>query len=189
MQKLYCYVDETGLDTEGRLFVVAVVVTGQNKDDLLQLCEDMERDSGKGKFKWGKAAYSLRMAYLRQVLAERRLEGALRYAMFFSTHDYEAATVATIARAISWKRPVEPFTTMVYVDGLSKSKRREYSRALHRLGIPTRQVRGVGRDENNALVRLADAVAGFVRDALDRDTPEVVALFERCKKRGWLIEV
>lgn len=26
-QKLYCYVDETGQDTEGRLFLVSVVVT------------------------------------------------------------------------------------------------------------------------------------------------------------------
>jgi hypothetical protein len=64
MQKLYCYVDETGQDTEGRLFVVAVVVIGLEKDRLLQLCEDMESISGKGKFKWGKAGYRQRMVYL-----------------------------------------------------------------------------------------------------------------------------
>ena len=189
MQKLYCYVDETGQDTEGRLFIVVVVVVAQEKDSLLRLCEDMERVSGKGKFKWGKAGYPQRIAYLRQVFAEKRHEGTLRYAIFLSMNDFDTATVTTIARAIRWKRPSEPFTTMVYVDGLSKSKRRDDGRTLHRLGIPTKQVRGVGRDENNALVRLADAVAAFVRDALGGDTPEVVALFERCKRRGLLIEV
>lgn len=33
-QKIYCYVDETGQDTEGDLFLVALVVTGQERDVL-----------------------------------------------------------------------------------------------------------------------------------------------------------
>ncbi len=31
--KLFCYVDETGQDTQGRLFVVAVVVTGSEREE------------------------------------------------------------------------------------------------------------------------------------------------------------
>lgn len=50
-QKLYCYVDETGQDTEGDLFVVSLVVTGDERDELLKLCESIEKKSGKGKFK------------------------------------------------------------------------------------------------------------------------------------------
>lgn len=63
MRKLYCYVDESGQDTEGRIFVVAVVVVS-DKEALLQLCEQFERESGKGKFKWGKAENTARLAYL-----------------------------------------------------------------------------------------------------------------------------
>jgi hypothetical protein len=49
MQKLYCYVDETGQDTGGQIFIVAVVVTGEERDDLLTLCEQLEKVSGKDK--------------------------------------------------------------------------------------------------------------------------------------------
>jgi hypothetical protein len=53
--KAFCYVDETGQDTKGRLFIVAVVVTGEQRDDCLAWCEAMEQSTGKRRFKWGKA--------------------------------------------------------------------------------------------------------------------------------------
>lgn len=49
-QKLYCYVDENGQDTKGDIFIVSVVVTGKERDRLLNLCEEIEVESGKGKF-------------------------------------------------------------------------------------------------------------------------------------------
>lgn len=36
-QKLYCYVDESGQDTKGKLFVVGIVVTGNEKEELSPL--------------------------------------------------------------------------------------------------------------------------------------------------------
>ena len=47
MDKLYCYVDESGQDTGGRIFVVAIVGRGENRDKLLDLCEQLEKVSGK----------------------------------------------------------------------------------------------------------------------------------------------
>jgi hypothetical protein len=44
-QKLFCYVDETGQDTQGRLFVVSVVITDQERDLFRQTCEDIEQTS------------------------------------------------------------------------------------------------------------------------------------------------
>jgi hypothetical protein len=32
--KLYCYVDETGQDTLGKFFIVAIVVAGNQRDEL-----------------------------------------------------------------------------------------------------------------------------------------------------------
>lgn len=46
-QKLYAYVDESGQDTQGELFVVAVVVTGSERDALRQALRNIERDSCK----------------------------------------------------------------------------------------------------------------------------------------------
>lgn len=34
-QKLYCYVDETGQDTKGKLFIVVAIVIEKEKDELI----------------------------------------------------------------------------------------------------------------------------------------------------------
>ena len=52
--KLYCYVDESGHDTLGRIFIVSVVVVKREKDELLGFCELCEKESGKKGTKWRK---------------------------------------------------------------------------------------------------------------------------------------
>ncbi len=47
MQKLYCYVDETGQDTQGALFLVALVIVGQEREKLRKLLRSLEGRSGK----------------------------------------------------------------------------------------------------------------------------------------------
>jgi hypothetical protein len=94
-----------------------------------------------------------------------------------------------IAKAVQWRKPVEDYTTLIWVDGLSKTKQHEYGSELRKLGISTSKVRGVVKDENNSLTRLADAIAGFVRDVLDGDTGEIRQLFDEARQREILIEV
>jgi len=189
MKKLYCYVDESGQDTKGGLFIVAIVVLEKDRDILLSFCEEVEQKSGKGKFKWGKAKHDLRMQYLRQVFSDDRFKGNLHYSLFRESTDYDAVTVMGIAKAIYWSKPSGKYTSLVYVDGLSKTKRREYSVQLRRLGLRIHQVRGIARDESNALTRLADAIAGFVRDALEADQGDIRSLFQKAKRDKVLIEV
>lgn len=189
MQKVYCYVDESGQDTKGEVFVVAVVVAAQRRDELLTRCEHLEEASGKRKDKWGAAKHERRMRYLRHVFADDRFKGALRYAVFHETRNYDEATVDAIDAALEWQKPTQPFTTFMYVDGLSKTKRHKYAVALRRRGQPVRQVRGIARDESNALIRLADAVSGFVRDALKQGEGEIAALYRQAKRAGMLIEL
>ena len=57
MSKLYCYVDETGQDTEGRFFLVSVVVTGVERDEMRTWLETVEKESGKGILKRTKASF------------------------------------------------------------------------------------------------------------------------------------
>jgi hypothetical protein len=40
--KLYCYVDETGQDTGGRLFIVAVILTSDQRDELRSILQRAE---------------------------------------------------------------------------------------------------------------------------------------------------
>jgi hypothetical protein len=72
----------------------------------------------------------------------------------------------------------------VYVDGLPKARLRWFGVELRRLSIPTRKVAGVRREESDALMRLADAGCGLVRQALSAEWPEIARLFERAKEEG-----
>jgi hypothetical protein len=49
-------------------------------------------------------------------------------------------------------------------------------------------VRGVRKDENDALIRLADAVCGLVRAAMEGQDG-MRKLYEKGKKLGWLKEL
>jgi hypothetical protein len=88
MQKLYCYVDEAGQDTKGKLFVVAVVITAADRDALRHLLEAIDERSGKGRRKWHHTKPPRRRAYIQAVLAEPRCKGALHYALYRGTTDY-----------------------------------------------------------------------------------------------------
>jgi hypothetical protein len=188
MQKLYCYVDESGQDTRGRLFVVAVVLVS-DKEATFQLCEQFERESGKGKFKWGKAENKARLEYLRRVFETESFKDSLCYAIFKQTRDYETSTIEAIARAISWKAAGESYRVSVYVDGLSKNKRQPYGSELRKLGVSIHKIQGVTKEENNALTRLADALAGFIRDAVDEHGDDIQKLYQLAISRGYIKEI
>lgn len=189
VKKLYCYVDENGQDTKGDIFIVSVVVTEESRDELLTLCEQLEQISGKRKDKWGNAKHDRRMRYIRHIFADGRFRGLLRYEVFRGTKDYDTSTITAIVTSVKWDKPSGKYTTMVYVDGLSKTKRQEYGVRLRHMGLPVKRIRGVARDETNALVRLADAIAGFVRDAMDGKSEEIKKLFREAKRGGMLVEV
>jgi len=182
-------VDESGQDSEGKVFIVSVVVTSEQKDELLLLCEKIEKESGKGKFKWGKAQHKFRLKYLQRIFSNKLFKGILRYSIFNDTKDYDFATIKCIAKAVQYREPKQKYTTLIYIDGLSKAKRHEYGSRLRRLGVSTHKVQGVAKDENNTLTRLADAIAGFVRDVLDREDVDTQKLFREATRSGVLIEV
>lgn len=164
------------------------MVTGKERDELLTLCEKIEEESGKGKFKWGKAEHNRRMNYVKRIFSRKIFKGKLRYTIYHEQVNYDMATIMAIAKAVHFKEPKE-YTTLIYVDGLAKTKRQEYGSELRKLGVPTRKVQGVTKDENNSLTRLADAIAGFVRDVLDKEGEDLEKLFKEAIKEESLIEV
>ncbi len=189
MKKLYVYVDENGQDTKGKVFIVSVVVTGNERDELLEICEEFEDQSKKRKVKWRKSSYKSRLEYLSYIFSDKRFKGKLRYEIFKKIKLYDTATIEGISHAIKWHKPSNQFTTLIYVDGLAKTKRHDYGAMLRHLGIPTHKVQGVSKDESNALIRLADAIAGFMRDIADGQTGKIKELFIKGKEASILIEV
>ncbi len=168
---------------------MAVVVVDDERDDLADTCQKIEHDTKKGVVKWARADYQQRLAYLRAVTNDPRFKGALFFTVFERVDTYDMATISAIARAIEHADPSGTHKIGVFVDGLSHAQRREYSIQLRQRVASFLDVRGVARDESSPLIRLADALAGFVNDARDFENKDVVMLFGRVMARGVLVRV
>ncbi len=165
MEKLYVYVDESGQDTEGVYFVVVAVVLLEGSvsvSELEKTLERIERETRKGKSKWRPTKFRVRTAYLSHLLQIPQLERTLFYMSFRETNDYTELTAVTIAQAIL-KRVSGDYQAYIMVDGLKDKDKPRISKTLQRRGIRRRKLRG-GKEQNSALLRLADAMAGFIRD-------------------------
>ncbi len=165
--KLYCYVDETGQDSRGKFFIVVAVVVGQQRDMLELFLEQAETQTGKGKVKWTKSGQKRKDNYLNAVLLPQQFKNSLFYRIYENGGAYEDLTVLAIAQAINLYREkykLNTYQATVLVDGLKGAEVHRVGRDLHNLGVKTRKIRGV-KDESEPLIRLADAVAGLIRQA------------------------
>ena len=187
-KRIDLYVDESGQDTKGKLFVVAGVAV-ENSDKLRQFCESLEKSSGKGKLKWGRAQREKRLAYLRTIISEgSSLDILLFYSVFRQTIDYDSATIEGIARVIQTLKR-SSFHVYVYVDGLAKIKRGTYKTRLRRIGCPVKKVSRIRKDENEPLIRLADALAGASAELLKYQDSELNELFFQAVQNGILVSL
>lgn len=181
-QKLYAYIDESGQDTNGALFVVGVVVLEDERDNVLKELERIEQESGKRNIKWRKARHNFRETYMRGIAQSPVFERTLFFEIFGESKEYLEMTSYAAAKAIIKKAGERKYSVTVYVDGLSKADVVVFGKELKALNIKRRKVKGVRRDENNALIRLADALCGLVRDARE-GTPVAVELMSLLQKK------
>ena len=188
LQRVDLYVDETGQDTKGELFVVAVVAV-VSSDEFRQYCESLEQSSGKGKIKWGKADKNKRLTYLRSIMLHSSSHKfKLFYNVFRKTTDYDAATIEGIAKSIRVLRP-SGSRVYVHVDGLTKTKRFDYKTRLRKFSCPIKNVSGIRKDENEPLIRLADAVAGASRDLLEHKDTQLRDIFTLALQQDVLVKL
>lgn len=174
--------DETGQDTGGELFVVAVVIAEQDVEPLRLACERIEQETGKRSLKWIRTNYDRRLAYVRAVVQAP----IFRYALYAATHrgrkDYFDSALRTIAHSLAHVAG-KGYEATIRIDGLPRSLERAAAAQLRRMGVAAGKVRGIRKDENDALIRLADAVCGWVR-AAGEGQPEMQALLERAIRLG-----
>jgi hypothetical protein len=150
MQKLYCYVDETGQDIKGNLYIVAVVITEDKQDSLIKHLEEVEQATRKGHVKWIRAKDEARIAYIRRVFNLSRLKGKLSYAVYHHTTDYLPRTILATAQAITTYVKGD-YKATIFVDGLPKSQVPWFGKELRHLRIQVKKVRGVRKEETNTL--------------------------------------
>lgn len=188
MQKLYCYVDETGQDARSKFFLVSVVIAEDDREEFLKELTRIEKESGKGRRKWMDARDQQRVAYMQLLFANSLFKGKLCYAVYPRTPDYFTKTIVTVAHAITAYVTTEDYRATVLIDGLPKSLISQAAVALRRLRIKIFKVRGIRKEENDALMRLADAMCGFVRSASE-GREAFAKLLEKAKKQDFLREL
>ncbi len=164
IQKLYCYVDETGQDAGSEFFIVVSIVSseeqGQVRSDLLKL----EASSKVHARKWFNSRSPVKEEFLRLAVNEHLAKGDLYYGTFKKPLPFFLPMLETIEKAIKDKAGNTPYQAIVYVDGIDKKKAKELTNALRLKGIKLKYVRSA-RDESEPLIRLADRWAGCIRHA------------------------
>ncbi|MEK7572042.1 MAG: DUF3800 domain-containing protein [Patescibacteria group bacterium] len=161
--KLYCYVDETGQDTKGELFIVSVIITKEDRADIIKTLEEIERNSGKGKTKWVKTKKEFKIAYLERIITNKLFKHKIFYSLSKETKAYKELTLISIASAITAAKDTEEYKASIFIDGLYKSEIPKMGAGLRKIGIHTEKVRGI-KDEADAIIRLADTISGLMRE-------------------------
>jgi hypothetical protein len=162
MEKLYCYVDETGQDTRGRFFLVALILTQVQREDLRQRLQAIERRSGKVAQKWTDTTLAQKHAYLQALFHTTAFQGTMFYREFAGRTDYLTCTIEAIAQGITHKAHAT-YRATVIIDSLGKREGILVGASLRRRGVHIKKVRGIPH-RSDEFIRLADAVAGFTRD-------------------------
>jgi len=182
MQKLYGYVDETGQDTQGgHFFVAVVIVSSDEREELRTLLKNIEEQSNKRMAKWHKADWQRRRAYMKAILDSRRFHRKLFFSHYTDTREYLDHLITASAQAIL-RVATPPYRVTVQVDGLGKIERRSVGQGLRALRVHVEKVRGL-RDESDAFIRLADAIAGLVRDGFEKN-PAIQPLYQSALRSG-----
>ncbi len=163
------------------------------REEIREICETIERHSGKNRLKWYEASQRTRIAYIHDILTLLPAEVRMCFAHYHDSLDYFVLTVDAIANAVHRTIEIiseqknEPKVTAL-IDGLPKNQERMVGSLLRKRGIRIDKVRGVKREENDVLIRLADALCGFVRQAF-MQVPEARKIFDEYSKNGRLQNV
>lgn len=186
MQKIYCYVDESGQDPRSEVFVVVAIVSDRDQNVLRNQLLDIEYLAKTGKRKWHKSRPERRFKYLQLILEKGVGKGEVYFGSYKKPLPYFLPVIETIKKAITLKTQRQ-YRATIYMDGIDKKKAAELTGALRLGGIRLGLIRS-RRDESEPLIRLADMWAGCIRGASLNKTREK-ELLNRAKREHYLIDV
>ncbi|MBI2552005.1 DUF3800 domain-containing protein [Candidatus Uhrbacteria bacterium] len=182
-QKLYCYVDESGQDARSTFFVVVAVITEEN-ERLKEKLQRIEKSAGVGNKKWRKTRSSNRCRYLQTLLEQQIGFGSVFFGAYKKPLPYFFPILEIIEKSIQAKA-AQTYRAIVVVDGIDNKKAAELTGALRLKGIVLDFVRS-GRDESEALLRLADRWVGCVRKAREEKNSEEDLIMQNAIAQGYL---
>ena len=185
--KFYCYVDETGQDARSSQFIVVTVIVATDLEDLRNVLQVVERESGKRQRKWTSATVVQRLNYIERVVSAAGFRGTIFFSRYPKPTSYSDCTFLAIAQALQVAAGGQPFQAHVFIDGFSMTERQRGTEILRAFNRGVKKVRGL-RDENDEFIRLADTFAGFIRAHFE-GANYTEQLYERGIDKGVIAEV
>lgn len=119
--------------------------------------------------KWHKVKPSYRQKDVDRPLRVPPLCRSIFVSCFRETKACQDLTAHATAKSIHAKAQRAPYEVTIFADGRRKPELPVFTRGLRALQIVIRKVWGVKKEENNAYVRLADAMCGVSRDAKEEN--------------------
>ncbi len=165
IEKLVCFADETGQDTNGRFFLVATCVIDSNREETLEkVLSEIEIKSNKKFKKWTDCTNTGRRKFLDLFTKSSFPTSSLAYSEYKNSFEYAHLISLSLAQAINRKISTnQNYSVKIFFDRINKKIESQIKVELRKLKIKYKKVRGM-KDESFALIRLTDSMAGFIRD-------------------------
>ncbi len=183
INKINSYTDESGQDTSGKVFVVATVVVSADSAELIEnKLLKIEKISNKTQ-KWYDSGFIRRRDYIKLLLKEKiLLKIDILYSRFENKADYVVLISSHIAKAILTSVGDTDYLSKVFVDKMDKKTHQRIAKEIKTYHIRYKKISRLS-DQNSALIRLADAICGLVRDMDNKNVASCYKdLFSKLKK-------
>lgn len=162
-----------------------VLKNRENLEEFEKKLLNLEKSSEKNKRKWKKTPEEIKISYLNFLKHLKQAHGSIFYSVYQQTKGYAPLVALSIAKAILFKGVINGITTII-IDGLNDKEKDIIRWQLKKLKIHYQQVRGM-KDEQSVFLRLADSMAGFLRDAFEKQK-YAIPLFSKFSKEGIIQE-
>jgi hypothetical protein len=159
-RKYYCYVDETGQDTKGKLFLVGVLVV-EDKEKATLWADRLNKL--KKRIKWHGTKKKNKIAFL-EALSQSSFPFKSFVSVFKDCKDYFKATLEGISKSL---KNLGKERILLFFDGkIHKKIRLKIGVFLHCQKIKVKKVRGINI-KKEPLIEIIDAIVGAVREKIE----------------------
>lgn len=181
--KVTSFTDESGQDTQGRLFVVCTICLPSDKvQQIEEKLIKIEEESGKVK-KWYETGDQRRHKYIDLIQNSKILnQPEVYYSIYKNKLEYIALIGSHIAKAILAFTKDQQYEAKIFIDKTDKTTISNIGKEIKSFHIRYKKIRGLS-DKADPLIRLADAICGMIRDLNRKNIPKsYTALFSKLKE-------
>lgn len=166
------YTDESGQDTQGKIFIVCTIIIPSDKESHLESnLKAIEIKSRKTK-KWYESGNKKRNAYVKLILEDQLLTNLEIFCSIYENKkDYITLTSAHIAKAILSCTKDKKYIAKIFIDKMDKATINLLRHDIKLFHIRYKKIRGLS-DAGSRLIRLADAICGLMRDLDKKKIPK-----------------